>query len=60
MPLPSDIDLMTQPPWSEYFSYEYDARTNWIARTLTSRLDESGETTYTDEQNRRLEYWDSH
>ena len=56
-PLPTDIDMFDQPPWGEYFTYTYDEQSNWISRRLTHRLDESGETTHTGEESRRVEYW---
>ena len=57
MTLPSDIDLFEQPPWTEYFSYTYDSRSNWIKRELVHRLDGTGETPHRDELHRQVEYW---
>lgn len=54
--LPSDIDMISQPPWTECFTYTYDERTNWTRRELIHRLD-SGETPHREQQHRRLEYW---
>jgi hypothetical protein len=58
MTLPTDIDLFVQPPWAEYFTYTYDERSNWLVRNLVHRLEETGETTHSGEENRQIEYWD--
>ena len=57
VPLPGEVVLHEEIPWSTHYSYEYDTQGNWTSRTEQTRRLDSGLVTHPGVTKRTLKYW---